>query len=383
MASLVLSNWRNYEDEDVRLARGVNLITGRNAQGKTNLLEAIHFLGGLGSPRGADAVLVREGAERAVLHAEVERGGRAIRIDIEVKRGQGTRALLNGTPIAGTRALTEIVSTVFFGPDEMALVKGAPDGRRRFLDDVVVKLRPLRFALRREWERVLRQRNALLKSAPRNARESTLETLDVWDETFCAAGAALTAARLEALAALLPYATKRYEEVAGAGRLELVYESSWLPPESAESALAATGPVAEVDLRTALAARIGELRGRELERGVSLAGPQRDDLRVALTAPDGGPALDARHYASQGDQRTAALALKLAEHDVVSEAIGEQPILLLDDVLSELDPSRRRWLADTIRPLDQTIVTSAEPGAIDAVGPSRSITVEAGRISGG
>ena len=379
--SLGLADWRNYRDEQVEFASGLNLITGRNAQGKTNLLEAVHFLGGLGSPRGLDAVLVREGAERAVLHAEIERGGRALRMDLEVRPGQGIRVLLNGTPVSGPRALTEVVATVFFGPDEMSLVKGPPDGRRRFLDDLVVKLRPARYGLRREWDRVLRQRNALLKSAPRGAPGRTLETLEVWDEAFCTAGAALTEARLDALAALRPYAAKRYEEVAGVGRLELGYDSTWLSSQAAREALNAETALSQAELKDALAARIDEVRSRELERGMSLAGPQRDDVRVGLAGPDGGAELDARSYASQGDQRTAALALKLAEHDLVADALGDQPILLLDDVLSELDPGRRAWLADTIRPTEQTIMTSAEPGAVEAVAPERTLTVDGGRVS--
>ena len=164
---LVLEDFRNYEREEIDLSGGLNLVVGRNAQGKTNLLEAIYCIGGFGSPRGPDATLVREGAERALVHADVTRGERTVHVDLEYRPGRGMRALLNGTAVPGVRSLRELTAAVFFGPDELSLIKGSPDGRRRFLDELVVKLRPARDTIKREWDRVLKQRNALLRSAPR------------------------------------------------------------------------------------------------------------------------------------------------------------------------------------------------------------------------
>jgi DNA replication and repair protein RecF len=372
---LALEDFRNYEREEVSFAPGLNLVVGRNAQGKTNLLEAVHCLTGLGSPRGSDATLVRSGAERAVLHAQVVRRERAVRIDIELKPGRGARALVNRTPISGTKALRELVVSVFFGPDELSLVKGSPDGRRRFLDDLVVKLHPVKEPLRREWERTLRQRNALLKTAPRaTARSQVMPTLDAWDESFARAGADLTVARLETLAELQPHTRKRYETVAGSGEVALSYASSWLPEEITRDALGDPRTIRPEDVRTALESSIKELRVRELERGLSLAGPQRDDVIVQTSGPAGTGLLDARTYASQGDQRTCALALKLGEHDLLSEALDDEVILLLDDVFSELDPSRRSWLADAVRAMGQTIVSSAEPLGADLIGQSIEVT---------
>ena len=363
--ALALEDWRNYERQSVELSPGLNLVVGANAQGKTNLLEAVHCLSGFGSPRAADAALVRHGAERALLHASVERRGRSVRIDLEVRPGKGSRALLNKTPVQ-TRLLGDVCVSVFFGPDELSLVKGSPDGRRRFLDELIVKLRPARDGLRREFERTLKQRNALLKSAPRGGGSSTVSaTLDVWDAALARAGAGLTAARLEALAGLIPLVAKRYAEVAGAGTLTLEYASSWIgenPPPDAASL--------EDRLREAIAGA----RPREIERGLSLVGPQRDDVSVSL----GG--VDARVFASQGDQRTCALALKLAEHDLLSDALGEEPVLLLDDVFSELDPSRRGWLADAVRSIGQTLVSTAEPVALDALSPGATFEVAAGVV---
>jgi DNA replication and repair protein RecF len=378
--TLDIEDFRNYRSAHLELSEGVNLIVGRNAQGKTNLLEAVHCLSGLGSPRAADSALVRDGSDRAILHAQVERGERRLTIDIELRPGRGTRALINRTPVSGTRALSALTTSVFFGPDELSLVKGSPDGRRRFLDELVVKLRPARDGLRREWERVLRQRNSLLKSAPR-AKGATLSTLDVWDESLCRVGSALATARLEVLADLLPFALKRYEAIAGGGRLDLAYVSSWIEPQFTEEALRDPSTIAQQALADMLKRGIGDLRQRELERGMSLIGPQRDDVGVLLQAGADVPTmLDARVYASQGDQRTSALALKLAEHDLLTERLGDRPLLLLDDVFSELDPERRQWLGDAIRSMGQTLVSSAEPGATEAARAGRVIEVAAGEL---
>jgi DNA replication and repair protein RecF len=379
---LALEDFRNYGRARAGFASGVNLVVGRNAQGKTNLLEAVHCLSGLGSPRSPDAALVRDGAPAALLHASVTRGQRSMTVDMEIRPGRGTRALINRTPVSGPRALGALTTSVFFGPDELSLVKGSPDGRRRFLDDLVVKLRPAREAQRREWDRILKQRNALLKSAPR-ARRNDLATLDVWNDAMCRVGAAVTGARLEVLAALLPHARKRYESIAGAGRLELVYVSEWVEQEFCRHALAAPGAMEHGELERMLAAAMAAAATRELERGVSLVGPQRDDAGVLLeaTSSESRGMLDARVYASQGDQRTAALALKLAEHDLLTESLEDEPILLLDDVFSELDPSRRAWLGEAVHALGQTFLSSAEPGAIAAAAADRVVEVVEGRLT--
>lgn len=374
---LALEDFRNYERAALQLDPGLNLIVGRNAQGKTNLLEAIYLLSGLGSPRSPDSALIREGAARALIHGSVVRGSRTLDIDMEFRPGRGARALVNKAAVPGTRELSEITTCVFFGPDELSLIKGSPEGRRRFLDDVIVKLRPARFGIRREWDRVLKQRNALLRSWPRSGdTRSALETLEVWDDAFVRAGAALAAARLEALGALLPFCRKRYEAIAGGGRIEIAYVSSWLGEDLVHDSLDRV----EADvaaLQDALAARLRDLRQREIERGQSLSGPQRDDLSVELSSP-GETVRDARAFGSQGEQRTGALALKLAEFDLLSDALTETPILLLDDVFSELDPARRAWLSDAVRDTGQAILTSAEPGAVESAAASTVYEVVSG-----
>jgi DNA replication and repair protein RecF len=359
---LRLVSFRNYRDESVELRSGLNLVVGANAQGKTNLLEALYCLGGLGSPRGHDAGLIMVGAESALLYGDIVRNGRRLSVALEFRPGRSPRALINKTPTAGTRALRDLAVAVFFGPDDLSLVKGSPDMRRRWLDDVGVKLHPARESVRREWDRVLRQRNALLKTAPRSAaaRESAHSTLAVWDEAFCRLGAQIAADRIQTLVALLPYAQKRYEAVAGGGRLELTYAGTWLPTDPPQ------GLGVEV-LRQALADKLAEVAVKEIERGVSLVGPQRDDVDIRLTEKDAAGAVrEARFYASQGDQRTIALALKVGEFDLLSDVLNDDPLLLLDDVFSELDPSRRSWLLDSIKTADQTVLSSTEP----SVGPA-------------
>ena len=378
---LEVEDFRNYAAEKLDLVSGLNLMVGRNAQGKTNLLEAVHCLSGLGSPRAPDAALIRQGAERALLHADVQRAGRSARIDIEMRAGRGMRALVNKNPIARNKILSDIVVSVFFGPDELSLVKGSPDGRRRFLDELVVKMRPAQDSLRRELERVLRQRNAQLKAMRKTgpAAPSLLDPLTVWDEQLMRAGAALAAARLKALAALIPHSSDRYREIAGGGGLTLAYVSSWLDEAAAAEALIDPDSIDEVRLARGIGGRIAELRQREIERGLSLVGPQRDDVVVKLQAAS-GDFLEARTYASQGDQRTAALALKVGEHDLLTKVLEEPPVLLLDDVFSELDPDRREWLREAVRSAGQTLLSSADTDQWESLGAERVFEVSNGSV---
>jgi DNA replication and repair protein RecF len=376
--ALELVDFRNYEHASIQLSGGPTLVMGRNAQGKTSLLEAVFCLSGLSSPRGPDQALVRQGAERALLHGLIRRGERSVELDLEIREGR-RRALINKTPVRSAPSLTEVMAAVFFGPDELSLIKGSPEGRRRFLDDLVVELRPVRSSLRREWERVLRQKNALLRSAPRGGSEKTLKTLDVWDESLVKAGAALTRARLECLALLQPAARRRWAEIASEGRLDVSYKSSWLPQKVGDHAVS-SGGTEEEELQRHLELAIAQARPRELERGSALTGPQRDDVYVGVSSSQGRAVMDARTFGSQGEQRTAALALKAGEFDMVTEATREQPILLLDDVFSELDPLRRGWLGEAVGGMDQTILTSAEPGAAEALGATTILEVVDGSV---
>jgi DNA replication and repair protein RecF len=315
-----------------------------------------------------------------LIHADIERRGRATTVDMEFRPGRGTRTLVNKTAVQTSKIVAELLVAVFFGPDELSLVKGSPDGRRRFLDELVVKLRPARTTLKRDFERALKQRNALLRSWPKRGPvpPTMNESLSVWDETFARAAAALAAARLDGLAAMTPYARTRYAEIAGGGTIGLEYVSSWLP---AAADPAGGAPWATEDLYRYLRERLEMMRQRELERGASLVGPQRDDVAVKLRTPSAASdaLLDARTHASQGDQRTAALALKLAEHDLLRSELDEPPILLLDDVFSELDPDRRGWLREAVRSAGQTFISSAEVVDWRALDAERVVEVSSGK----
>jgi DNA replication and repair protein RecF len=379
VGELALEDFRNYEKEKISFTGGINLVLGANAQGKTNLLEAVHCLSGLGSPRSPDAALIREGAEAGLLHGQATRAGSHLRIDMELRHGRGIRTLINKSPTARARSLAQLPVAVFFGPDELSLVKGSPEGRRRFIDDLVAKLRPARDALRRELEKVLRQRNALLRALRRDGGAAGASELEPWDQALQRTGARLVIARLHALGQLVPFAAKRYDEIAGGGRLEISYVSSYLPAEVALAGISDPATIDEDAIAALLAGRMEELQVPELERGVTLVGPQRDDLSVQLVSAGGG-LMDARSFASQGDQRTSALALKLGEQDLLTDFLGEAPILLLDDVFSELDPNRRRWLAAAVQGRGQVLVSSADPVSAAEAEPDRVVVVSSGRL---
>src|SRR5207245_2539848 len=311
---------------------------------KTNLVEAINVLCGLGSHRGATGeAMVRQGAERAVVSGSGRAGGREVRVDGEVRRTGGTRLLVNHVPLDRLGAPVPLVA-VAFSPDDLVIVKGGPEERRRLLDQGAGRLRALATAERQEFERVLRQRTGLLKAAASSQR--ALATLDVWDESFARAGAVLVRNRLAVLDRLRPEVLRRYRAVAGsAAQVALEYRAAWM-----EGAPGARG--GEEEIREALAAALAKARPRDLERGVSTAGPHRDDLELLL---DGA---DARVFASQGEQRNLALSLRMAERDLVAESRGEDPILLLDDIFSELDEVRREHLVAMVSGSGQTIATA-------------------------
>ncbi len=310
-------------------------MVGPNGQGKTNLLEALGWLATLGSFRGAAPdVLIRDGAPRAVLRAEGDRAGRAIQLEAELPRVGRHRVQLNRQKLTKARDLLGVVRVSVFTPDDLALVKEGPSGRRAFLDTTLVALDPRLDAVVREVDRVLRQRNALLRQLGGRLKPDAEVTLDVWDAKLADAGEALARARLDLVAQLGPLVSERYASLASAATpVALGYHPSWL--------------------ETGLAASLAAGRAADVARGVSQIGPHRDDLAVDLA----GTA--ARSHASQGEQRSLALALKLAAHRLVTERVGVPPLLLLDDVFSELDPKRRAALIELL-PGTQSLLTSAD-----------------------
>jgi DNA replication and repair protein RecF len=372
---LALTDFRSYADASVELGPGVTAFTGLNGQGKTNLVEAVGYLATLGSHRVAtDAALVRQGAERAVLRAAVTGAQGSALLEVELNPGRANRVRLNRAPLPRPRDILGTLRTVLFAPEDLALVKGDPGDRRRFLDDLLVATRPRYAGIRADYERVLRQRTALLKSAGAKghlrgaARESVTATLDTWDAQLARAGAPLLAGRLHLVAALRPHVVAAYEAVSGghsAGAAALSYRAS------VEGISAGDGvPELEAPMLKALAA----VRSSELDRGVCLVGPHRDELELAI----GG--LPARGYASHGESTSLALALRLASFALIRQG-GEDPVLILDDVFAELDTGRRERLAALVGGAEQVLITAAVPADIPDIGIGTRFRVHDGMIS--
>ena len=347
---LSLTDFRSYAQADLELEVGITALIGPNGQGKTNLVEALGYLATLGSHRVAtDAPLVRAGAERAIVRAVVVRDGRDTLVEVEISPGKANRARLGGAPVPRAREVLGTLRSVLFAPEDLAIVKGDPSERRRYLDELLVSRAPRYAAVRADYDRVLKQRNALLKTAgaARRAGGSSLSTLDVWDAHLSTAGAALVAGRLELLEALWPLVDKSYAAVSRGGPPAGMSYSSVLPADALASG--------DRDvLAAALAAAVAATRDAELDRGVTLVGPHRDEL--VLTLGD----LPAKGYASHGESWSLALALRLAAYDLL-RADGSEPVLVLDDVFAELDTGRRERLATLVQGAEQVLVTAAVP----------------------
>jgi DNA replication and repair protein RecF len=343
---LWLTNFRNYETAELEPdPSGLTVIVGSNGEGKTNLLEAIGYLATLGSFRGAPSdALIRQGCGSAVVRAEGERDDRALLIEAELNAGGRDRVQVNRQPLKRARDLLGALRVSVFAPDDLVLVKGGPGERRRFLDDVLVALHPKHDALQRDVDRVLRQRNTLLRQSGGKASPEVASTLDVWDAKLASTGTALVEAREELVAQLEPEIAKAYDQVAHtAADVSVAYQRSW------------AGSLADA---------VAASRADDLRRGVTLVGPHRDEVALAIAG------LPGRTHASQGEQRSLALALRLAAHRVVGEAVGASPVLLLDDVFSELDPDRSAALLTHLPPGQALLTTaglvpeSARPGTL-------------------
>jgi DNA replication and repair protein RecF len=351
---LWLKDFRSYPSVDLELTSGLCAVLGPNGVGKSNLLEAIGYLALLESFRGAPTeALVRAGASSAVVRGAVRSDEREQLIEAELVPSGRNRILVNRQRLTRSRDLLGAVRVTVFSPDDLALLKGGPGLRRTYLDQLLVSLDPRNDALRSELERALRQRNALLKQTRGRLDEAAELTLGVWDAKVVAAGEELARRRAETVARIEPVVVEAYGDVAGAPEpISLRYEAPWR----------------EVGLAAALRAA----RADELRRGVTLVGPHRDDLVVALNG------LPARTHASQGEQRSLALALRLASHRLVHEVVGTPPVLLLDDVFSELDPDRSAALLGSLPP-GQTFLSTAA-GLPEGVAVDQVVQVSPGEL---
>ncbi len=392
---LTVADFRSYPSAELPLEPGVTTLVGLNGQGKTNLVEAIGYLATLSSHRVAtDAPLVRFGATSAVVRCAVVRDGRETLVEIEITPGRANRARLNRSPVSRPRDVLGTLRTVLFAPEDLALVKGDPSERRRFLDDLLVARQPRWAGVRADHDKILRQRGALLKSAApvlrrgrggarpasdvggdaAERRESALHTLDVWDSHLAQVGSQLLYARLRLLRDLGPYLGKAYEEVsAGQCDARVAYRSSL---REATAARIAAGEVPEpAELHDEMLASLAEVRGQEVERGVCLVGPHRDDMVLTLGE------LPAKGYASHGESWSLALGLKLAAYQLLRHDLGDDPVLVLDDVFAELDTGRRERLATMIGDCEQVIITAAVPEDVPSGLVGRTYAVTTGSVT--
>jgi len=371
---LEVADFRNHPAAAVDLPPGVSALVGANGSGKTNLLEAAGYLATLGSHRlGQDAALVRAGADAAVIRGTAVRSGRVVLLELEIRPGSGVRGRINRAPVPRSRELLGIVRAVLFAPEDLALVRGDPEERRRFLDTLAVQRLPRYLGARQDFDRILRQRNSLLRSTGgRLPSGASLAALDVWDEKLSTAAADLWTERLQLVRLLAPLVERVYQGLAGReDALEMTYSSTVLGEVD--------GPAPDPsELSRLLRERLAADRSREVERGITLSGPHRDELVLVLRG------LAARTHASHGEAWSLALALRFASHQLLT-AEGDEPLLLLDDVFAELDRARRERVAAAAVAAEQAIVTAAvaeevpsqlgasmfhvEPGSIVPVSP--------------
>jgi len=366
---LTLSDFRNYHTAELALRPGPNLFVGSNGQGKTNLVEAIGYLSALGSHRVSDdRALVRAGADSAVIRARIEHAERSVLAEVQINRVGANRAQINRGAIR-TRELPRYFSSVIFAPEDLALVRGEPSGRRRYLDDLLVLRSPRLAGVMADYDRVLRQRNTLLKSARSSGfRGGNLSTLDVWDEKLVALGSELIEARSSLVDDLRPLVTAAYETIAGMDhRASLGVELS--------IADVVIEPVTAAWAARAFADSLAANRRAEIDRAITLSGPHRDDL--VLTLND----LPARGYASHGESWSFALALKLASAEILRrDSAAGDPVLVLDDVFAELDEGRRARLAAAIGDFEQVLITAAVFGDVPPELAIHAVHIRAGMI---
>lgn len=374
---LSLHDFRSWPTLDLELGAGITALLGRNGQGKTNIVEAIDYLSRLSSHRVAsDAPLVRKGTEQAIVRAAVIKDERRAVLEVEINPGKSNRARINSSPLPKARELLGLLRSVVFAPDDLVLVKGDPSDRRRFLDELLVQRTPRYAGIRSDYDRVLKQRNSLLRSVSvaRGSTTSAIATLEIWDERLVDLGSAIMTARTQLVTDLNPVLGKSYEAVArGAHRDDalVVYQPSF--------ALVEAGPVdhAPTDFAQSFRAALAARQRDELDRGLTLVGPHRDELNCMLGE------LPVKGYASHGESWSYALAMRLASYDLLRlPEVGDadDPVLILDDVFAELDVGRRDRLAEIVADAEQVIVTAAVPEDVPAQLRGRRYAVTDGAV---
>jgi DNA replication and repair protein RecF len=366
---LAVNDFRSYEEVSLDLQPGVTSFIGANGHGKTNLMEAVGYLATLSSHRVAqDSPLVRSGAERAYVRGVIVDRDRQVLLEVEINPGRANRVRINQSPAPKARDAIGIAKSILFAPEDLALIKGDPSERRRFLDEILILRTPRYAGVIADYERALKQRNALLKSAGHSRRVDT-STLDVWDDHLLNYGAELVAARLSLLNALTPLIGSAYRDLAAGGDIWIEYK----PSNATYNQEIQKDPRVD-DVRTTMRQSMEGIRSQELDRGITLIGPHRDEITLGLNDHP------AKGYASQGESWSFALALRLASYDLL-RGDGEEPILILDDVFAELDVARRAHLVKIISDAEQVLITAAVAADIPDTIVDTRIRVEKGRVS--
>ena len=398
VSHLSLHDFRSYSAVDLELEPGATSFVGRNGQGKTNLIEAVGYVATLGSHRVAtDTSLIRTVAERAVVRTRVVRGDRASTVEVEITRGKANRARINRGQLGRARDVLGILKTVLFAPEDLALVKGDPEARRRFLDSILIQLLPRNVGVLAEYEQVVRQRSALLK-AIRNRQQRVDQSLEVWNTQAAHLGAQIITMRLQVLSALEPLVADAYEQVSAAdGLAELGYKAS-LPEVEVHPGHTSQLVIDVDEVEQALLAQFQVMHSQEVDRGITLVGPHRDDVVLNLRG------LPAKGYASHGESWSFALALRLATFKLLggghqaspldgsapqlnsvfwNEDFGDDPdpVLILDDVFAELDTRRRNQLALLVANSRQVLVTAAVADDVPATLGAKRLNVADGRVT--
>ena len=382
VAHLALTDFRNYESVEVPMVRGANVFVGSNGQGKTNLVEALGYLSTLGSHRvSVDHAMIRQGQDSAIVRARLEHDDRQILAEVQLNRTGANRAQVNRSPIK-TRELPRYFSSVLFAPEDLAIVRGEPSGRRRFMDELLVQRSPRMSAVMSDFDRVLKQRNTLLKSARASGlRDNALSTLEIWDERLISFGSEIIEARSNLIAELLPEVARAYSAIAGAEHEASLTSYLSILSNTAddsgdiEDAATRGGRITAADAAENYKISLARLRRAELDRGLTLAGPHRDDLVLTLNG------LPARGYASHGESWSFALSLKLAAAEVLRrESATGDPVLILDDVFAELDQARRARLANAVHGFEQVLITAAVLEDVPDELAGHTVRIKAGRV---
>jgi DNA replication and repair protein RecF len=371
--ALSLTDFRSYAQVDIDFEPGVTTFVGLNGQGKTNLVESIAYLATLSSHRvAADAPMIRAGASSAVIRARIREAERSVGVDVQLVERGSNKARINQSPVARARDVLGIVRAVVFAPEDLALVRGDPADRRRFLDEVGVQRQPRLSGVRADYDKVLRQRNALLKSAIGKPRSSIGITLAVWNEQLTTLGADIAAARANLCVDLHPFVQKSYASIAEGADVGMTYRPS--SPRVARETSVVDDTLRE-RIALAMDADLEDRAEDESRRGITLVGPHRDEVELHLNG------LPVKGYASHGESWSTALALRLAAADVL-RSDGVDPIVILDDVFAELDTSRRTQLAALVQHASQVFITAAVPQDVPVQLAGARFDVHAGQVIG-